>query len=71
MSWQGFPSEYLPNDFYLHDAVAIDLKYNLLRFLWKQPQVFFTRHFLLKLVSTYLFYFIIFFSNVLSKKLSS
>jgi len=53
ISWQGFPSEYLPNDFYLHDTIAIDLKYNLLRFLWKQPQVSITSHFLSKLVSTY------------------
>ncbi|XP_027907712.1 TMV resistance protein N-like isoform X3 [Vigna unguiculata] len=36
---RGFPLEYLPNDFYLHDAIAIDLKHNLLRFVWKQPQV--------------------------------
>ena len=48
MSLHGFHSEYLPNDFYLHDAIAIDLKHSLLRFVWKEPKVFITCHFLLK-----------------------
>ncbi|XP_047154414.1 disease resistance protein RPV1-like [Vigna umbellata] len=39
ISLRGFPSEYLRNNFYLHDAIAIDLKHSLLRFVWKQPQV--------------------------------
>ncbi|XP_068479329.1 disease resistance protein RUN1-like isoform X1 [Phaseolus vulgaris] len=39
ISLRGFSSEYLPNDFYLHDAIAIDVKHSLLRFLWKEPQV--------------------------------
>ncbi|XP_052733983.1 disease resistance protein RUN1 isoform X2 [Vigna angularis] len=39
ISFQGFSSEYLPNDFYLHDAIAIDLKHSLLRLVWKEPQV--------------------------------
>ncbi|KAK8464576.1 hypothetical protein PHAVU_010G027450 [Phaseolus vulgaris] len=38
-SLQGFSSEYLPNDFFLHYAIAIDLKYSLLRFVWNEPQV--------------------------------
>jgi len=49
---QAFPTEYLPNDLCLRDAIVIDLKYNLLRFFWKEPQVFIIRlHFLLKLNS--------------------
>ncbi|XP_068477764.1 disease resistance protein RUN1-like isoform X2 [Phaseolus vulgaris] len=39
ISLGGFSSEYLPNHFYLHDAIAIDLKHSLLRFVWKEPQV--------------------------------
>ncbi|XP_027907715.1 TMV resistance protein N-like isoform X3 [Vigna unguiculata] len=39
ISLQGFSSEYLPKDIYLHDAMAIDLKHSLLRFVWKEPQV--------------------------------
>ncbi|ESW06224.1 hypothetical protein PHAVU_010G029700 [Phaseolus vulgaris] len=40
ISLQRFSSKYLPNDFYLHDAIAIDLKHSLLRFLWKEtPKV--------------------------------
>jgi len=49
ISLQGFSSEYLPKDIYLHDAMVIDLKHSLLRFVWKEPQVFITCHFLLKL----------------------
>ena len=45
ISLQGFSSEYLPNDFYLHDAIAIYLKHCLLRLVWKEPQVFITCHF--------------------------
>jgi len=41
ITWQGFSSEYLPNDFYLHDAIAVDLKHSLLRLVWKEPQVLF------------------------------
>ncbi|KAK8464573.1 hypothetical protein PHAVU_010G026601 [Phaseolus vulgaris] len=36
---QGFSSECLPNNFYLHDAVAIDLQHSLLRCVWKEPQL--------------------------------
>ncbi|XP_068479583.1 disease resistance protein RUN1-like isoform X2 [Phaseolus vulgaris] len=39
ISLQRFSSEYLPNDFNLHDAIAIDLKHSLLRFVWKETQV--------------------------------
>ncbi|XP_027906916.1 TMV resistance protein N-like isoform X2 [Vigna unguiculata] len=39
ISLQGFPSEYLPQDFYLHQAIIIEIKHNLLRFVWKEPQV--------------------------------
>ena len=72
ISLQGFSSEYLPNDFYIHDAIAINLKHSLLRFFWKKTQVFITCHFLLKLVfvSTYNYFIVfIFFSNILSKTL--
>ncbi|XP_014516829.1 TMV resistance protein N-like [Vigna radiata var. radiata] len=39
ISWHGLSSERLPNNFYEHNAIAIDLKRSLLRFLWKTPQV--------------------------------
>ncbi|XP_052724853.1 disease resistance protein RUN1 isoform X2 [Vigna angularis] len=39
ISLHGFSSECLPNNFYEHDAIAIDLKRSLLLFLWKTPQV--------------------------------
>ncbi|KAK8464569.1 hypothetical protein PHAVU_010G025500 [Phaseolus vulgaris] len=39
ISLHGFSSEYLPNHFYLHDAVAIDLKHSLLQFVWKEAKV--------------------------------
>ncbi|XP_017441276.2 disease resistance protein RPV1-like [Vigna angularis] len=39
ISWHGLSSEGLPNNLYEHDAIAIDLKRSLLRFLWKTPQV--------------------------------
>ncbi|XP_027906464.1 TMV resistance protein N-like isoform X2 [Vigna unguiculata] len=35
---QGFSQEYIPNAFYLHDAIVINLKHSHLRFFWKQPQ---------------------------------
>ncbi|XP_027907376.1 TMV resistance protein N-like [Vigna unguiculata] len=38
VSLKGFFSQYLPNDFYLRDAIVIDLKHSLLRLVWKQPQ---------------------------------
>ncbi|XP_027906170.1 TMV resistance protein N-like isoform X2 [Vigna unguiculata] len=39
ISLQGFSSKYLPNDFYLHDAMVIDLKHSLLRVVWKETQI--------------------------------
>ncbi|ESW06182.1 hypothetical protein PHAVU_010G027100 [Phaseolus vulgaris] len=39
ISLRGFSSEYLPNHFYLHDAIVIDLKHSFLRLVWKEPQV--------------------------------
>jgi len=48
VSLQRFFSKYLPNNFYLHDAIAIDLNHSLLLLVWKEPQVFITCHFLLK-----------------------
>ncbi|XP_068478251.1 disease resistance protein RUN1-like isoform X2 [Phaseolus vulgaris] len=39
ISLQGFSSEYLPDDFYVHDAIVIDLKHSFLRFVWKEPKV--------------------------------
>jgi len=73
VSLQGFSSEYLPNDFYLHDAIAIDVKHSLLRFLWKKPQVIFTCRFLLKLlfVFTYNYFVFSFPSLIFYQKLSS
>ncbi|XP_027907784.1 TMV resistance protein N-like isoform X2 [Vigna unguiculata] len=38
ISLQCFSSEYLCNDFYLHDAIVVDLKRSLLGIIWKQPQ---------------------------------
>jgi len=35
----GFSSEYPHNKFYVHDAIAIDLKHSPIRFFWKEPQV--------------------------------
>jgi len=63
---QGFSSECLPNNFYLHDAVAIDLQHSLLRCVWKEPQVFITFNFLFKLVfvSTYNYFFFSFSSLI-------
>ncbi|XP_027337081.1 TMV resistance protein N-like, partial [Abrus precatorius] len=37
--WQGFPSEYIPIDLYQGNAVAIDLKRNNLKLVWKEPQL--------------------------------
>ncbi|XP_020238467.1 TMV resistance protein N isoform X1 [Cajanus cajan] len=37
--WQGFPSKYIPNKFYLEGVIAIDLKHSNLRLVWKEPQV--------------------------------
>ena len=73
ISLQGFSSEYLPDDFYLHDAIAIDVKHSLLRFLWKKTQVFITWHFLLKLlfVFTYNYFVFSFPSLIFFKKQSS
>jgi len=42
ISWQGFPSNFLPNNFYMDHVIAIDLKHSHLRFLWKQSPVFIT-----------------------------
>ncbi|XP_027907361.1 TMV resistance protein N-like isoform X2 [Vigna unguiculata] len=39
VSLKGFSSQYLPNDFYLRDAIGIDLKHSLLRLVWKESQV--------------------------------
>jgi len=80
ISLHGFSSEYIPIDFYLDDAIAIDLKYSLLQFVWKEPQVFIKCHFLLKLslikvifVCTYNFFifsfsFLIFYQNTIFLK---
>jgi len=39
ISLHGFPSEYLHNKYCVHDAITIDLKHILVRFVWKAPQV--------------------------------
>ncbi|XP_027907751.1 TMV resistance protein N-like isoform X2 [Vigna unguiculata] len=36
--WQGFPSKYIPDNFYLEDAIAINFKHSNLRQLWKEPK---------------------------------
>nr|KYP36526.1 TMV resistance protein N [Cajanus cajan] len=36
--WKGFPRRYIPNNFYLEGAIAIDLKHSNLRLVWKDPQ---------------------------------
>jgi len=73
ISLQGFSSEYLPDDFYLHDAIAIDVEHSLLRFLRKKTQVFITWHCLLKLlfVFTYNYFVFSFLSLIFYLKLSS
>jgi len=45
INFHGFSAEYLHSNYYLHDAIAIDLKHSLLRLVWKQPQVFITTTF--------------------------
>ncbi|KAL2319334.1 hypothetical protein Fmac_028303 [Flemingia macrophylla] len=37
--WNGFPLEYIPNNFYLEGVIVIDLKHSNLRLVWKDPQV--------------------------------
>ncbi|XP_047178514.1 disease resistance protein RUN1-like [Vigna umbellata] len=39
ISFRGFSTEYLPNDFNAHDIIAIDLKHSLLQFFLEKPQV--------------------------------
>ena len=67
ISLHGFPSEYLPKDFCLHDTVAVDVKHSLLRFIWKEPQVFIK----LLFVSTYNYFVLAFSSLIFYQKLSS
>jgi len=50
ISLHGVSSKYLPEDFHLHDAIAIDLKYSFLP-LFYTSQVFITGHFLRKLIA--------------------
>ncbi|XP_027337079.1 TMV resistance protein N-like [Abrus precatorius] len=37
--WQGFPLEHIPDNFYLGNVVAIDLKYSNIKLVWKEPQL--------------------------------
>ncbi|RDY05108.1 TMV resistance protein N, partial [Mucuna pruriens] len=37
--WQGFPSKYIPKNFDLKGVIAMDLKHNNLRVVWKETQV--------------------------------
>ncbi|ESW06208.1 hypothetical protein PHAVU_010G028900 [Phaseolus vulgaris] len=39
ISWQGFPSKYIPNNFHMENVIAINLKHSHLQLVWKQPQV--------------------------------
>ena len=50
ISWKGFSLKYIPKSFYLEGAIAIDLKHSSLRLVWKEPQVYITHHFLLKII---------------------
>jgi len=67
----GYPLE-VGDDFYLHDAIAIDLKHSPLQFLWKESQVFIKDHVLLKLlfVSTYNYFVFSFSSLIFYQKMS-
>ena len=72
MDW--FSSEYLPDEFYLHEAIAIDLKHSDLRFVLKEPQVFYYFQFSIKpqhltkiQIVTYYCFISTFFSNVCPK----
>ena len=46
ISWQGFRSEYVPNNFHMENVIAIDLRHSHLQLVWKQPQVIITCFFL-------------------------
>ncbi|RDX94838.1 TMV resistance protein N, partial [Mucuna pruriens] len=37
--WKGFPLKCIPNNFYLEDVIAIELKYSNLILVWKEPQM--------------------------------
>ncbi|KAK7286760.1 hypothetical protein RJT34_21983 [Clitoria ternatea] len=37
--WRGFPLQYIPDNFPLGNAAAIDLKYSNLQIVWKEPQI--------------------------------
>ncbi|KAK7257390.1 hypothetical protein RIF29_31337 [Crotalaria pallida] len=37
--WQGFPLEYIPDNFYQENLVALDLRHSNLKLVWKKPQV--------------------------------
>ncbi|KAK7389337.1 hypothetical protein VNO78_24246 [Psophocarpus tetragonolobus] len=39
VSWQGFPSKYIPNNFNLDGVIAMDMKHSNLRLVWKKPQI--------------------------------
>ena len=39
LCWHGFPLKFIPNNFYLREIVAIDLRYSNLREVWKNPKV--------------------------------
>ncbi|XP_047179046.1 disease resistance protein RPP2B-like [Vigna umbellata] len=35
--WKGFASKYIPNNFYMGNVIAIDLRHSHLQLVWKQP----------------------------------
>ncbi|KAG2380973.1 TMV resistance protein [Vigna angularis] len=37
--WRGFPLNYIPNNFYLKEAIVIDFQHSNLRLMWNEPQV--------------------------------
>ncbi|XP_028751318.1 TMV resistance protein N-like [Neltuma alba] len=39
LCWHGFPTKYIPSNFYQQNLVAIDLKYSNLTQVWKEPQL--------------------------------
>ncbi|KAL5576008.1 hypothetical protein UlMin_017707 [Ulmus minor] len=39
LCWHGFPREFIPNNFYLGNLVALDLQYSNLTHVWEEPKL--------------------------------
>ncbi|KAL5566765.1 hypothetical protein UlMin_029929 [Ulmus minor] len=39
LCWHGFPLAFIPNNFYLGNVVALDLKYSNLAHVWEEPKM--------------------------------